>query len=70
MFQSKKCGNFDDLRVISRDTHTDSRGEFYKIFNLDDLKKFGWKKAEPNEPSDFSLWDTYNKNDVDSVIKV
>ena len=34
------------------------------------LKKFGWKKAEPNEPSDFSLWDTYNKNDVDSLIKV
>ena len=42
MLKSKKCENFDDLRVISRDTYTDSRGEFYKIFNLDDLKKFGW----------------------------
>ena len=42
MLQSKKCENFDDLRVISRDTYSDSRGEFYKIFNLDDLKKFGW----------------------------
>ena len=45
MFQSKKCENFDDLRVISRDTHTDSRGEFYKIFNFDDLKKFGWNDS-------------------------
>jgi len=45
MFQSKKCENFDDLIVISRDTHTDSRGEFYKIFNLDDLKKFGWNDS-------------------------
>ena len=45
MLQSKKCENFDDLRVISRDTHTDSRGEFYKIFNLDDLKKFGWNDS-------------------------
>lgn len=43
MFQSKNCENFEGLSVISRDTHSDSRGEFYKIFNLDDLKKFGWK---------------------------
>ena len=41
MLQSKKCENFDDLRVISRDTYSDSRGEFYKIFNLM-IKKFGW----------------------------
>ena len=45
MFQSKECENFDDLRVITRDTHTDSRGEFYKIFNFDDLKKFGWNDS-------------------------
>ena len=45
MFQSKNCENFEGLRVISRDTHSDSRGEFYKIFNLDDLNKFGWNDA-------------------------
>ena len=42
MLQSEKCKNFEGLRVISRDSHSDSRGEFYKIFNLDDFKKFGW----------------------------
>lgn len=45
MLQSKKCKDFDGLRVISRDTHSDSRGEFYKIFNLDDLKKMGWSDS-------------------------
>ena len=45
MFQSVKCKNFEGLRIISRDTHSDSRGEFYKIFNLDDFKKFGWDEA-------------------------
>ena len=45
MLQSKKCKDFDGLRVISRDTHSDLRGTFYKIFNLDDLKKMGWKNS-------------------------
>ena len=42
MLRSKKCKNFDDLKVISRDSFSDSRGDFFKIFNYDDMKKFGW----------------------------
>ena len=42
MLQFKKCENFEDLKIISRDTYSDSRGEFFKIFNFDDMKKFGW----------------------------
>lgn len=42
MLQSKECKNFKGLKVISRDTYSDSRGAFFKIFNLNDLKKHGW----------------------------
>ena len=42
MFKSKKCENFDGLMIISRDSHSDSRGEFFKIFNSDDMRQFGW----------------------------
>jgi len=42
MLKSKKCENFKDLKIISRDIHSDSRGEFFNIFKFDDMKKFGW----------------------------
>ena len=40
--------------------------------NLTEIfKSFGWEEVQPNaKPSDFSLWDTYNKQDVVSKIKV
>ncbi len=42
MFQSKECDNFEGLKIIFRDTYSDSRGVFFKIFNLDNMKQFGW----------------------------
>ena len=42
MLKSEKCNNFEDLKIISRENYSDQRGEFFKIFNFDDLKEFGW----------------------------
>ena len=34
--------NFEGLKIITRNVHSDSRGNFYKIFSFDDIKSFGW----------------------------
>ncbi len=45
MFKSENCKNFEGLKLISRENHIDSRGEFFKIFNHDDMKQLGWNDS-------------------------
>lgn len=43
MLESQDCKNFSGLKIISRKCHSDSRGEFLKIYNKKDLSNFGWE---------------------------
>ena len=45
MFKSENCENFEGLKIISREKYLDSRGEFFKIFNHDDMDQLGWNDA-------------------------
>ena len=60
MLKFKDCNYFEGLKLIIRDNHKDSRGEFYKIFNFEDMKNFGWQ----NEVQQINYSQTYTRGTV------
>lgn len=60
MLKSDNCNNFEGLKIISREKYSDQRGEFFKIFNFDDLKEFGWD----DQVQQINFSQTFNKGTV------